>query len=100
MNDIDYKEKAKKYLNLLLKVVAVNGRVVIGRLKCIDNLGNLFLTDTVEVFDKSGDYYFDFNLYKNGGDHLFNFESNDNQYQLYSPCIVPKDQIKNVYILK
>jgi len=100
MNVLDYKTKACKYLNSLLKIISINGRVIIGRLKCIDNLGNLFITETVEVFDKSGDYYSNFNLYNNGGDHLFSFETNDNQYQIYSPCIVPKEQIKNIIIIK
>lgn len=97
---VNYKDQSKKYLNLLLKIISVNDRVVIGRLKCIDNLGNLFLSETVEAFDKKGDYNVNFDLYKNGPEHLFSFESETNQYQIYSPCIVPKDQIKQILILK
>jgi small nuclear ribonucleoprotein (snRNP)-like protein len=88
-----------KFLNNLLKIIAIDGRVIIGKLKCVDNLGNLFLTETVEVFDKKGDYYTNFSLYSNNQDHFFAFESNDNQYQVYSPCIVPKSQIKNILTL-
>jgi small nuclear ribonucleoprotein (snRNP)-like protein len=91
---------AEKYLNKLLKIVSVSDRTIIGRLKCIDNLGNLFLTETVEIFDKQGDYYYNFNLYTNNSEHLFNFESEKNQYQVYSPSIVPKKEIKQILILK
>ncbi len=91
---------AQKYLNKLLKIVSVSNRKIIGRLKCIDNLGNLFLTETVEVFDKEGDYCYNFSLYANNSEHLFNFESEKNQYQVYSPCIVPKKEIKQILILK
>jgi small nuclear ribonucleoprotein (snRNP)-like protein len=97
----NYKETIKsKYLNKLLKIVSHDDRTLIGKFKCIDNLGNLFLTEVVEVFDKSGDYYFNFNMFDNTKDHIFNFESEIKQYQLYSPVIVPKSQIKNIIILK
>jgi len=97
----NYKETIKfEYLNKLLKIVSHDDRTLIGKLKCIDNLGNLFLTEVVEVFDKSGDYYFNFNLFDNSKDHIFNFESEIKQYQLYSPLIVPKSQIKNIIMLK
>ncbi len=100
MNE-NYKETIyQKYLNKLLKIVSIDDRTIIGRLKCIDNLGNLFLTEVVEVFDKSGDYHFNFNLFDNSHDHIFNFESELKQYQLYSPCIVPKSQIKNILMMK
>ena len=66
----------------------------------MDNLGTLFLSDTVEVFDKNGDFYYNFDLYKNNNDHLFSFESEKNLYQVYSPTIVPKNQIKKILIMK
>ncbi len=91
---------AEKYLNKLVKVVSTTERIIIGRLKCIDNLGNLFLSETVEVFDKQGDFYTNSNLYKNNSEHLFTFESDKNQFQVYSPSIVPKNQIKQILILK
>lgn len=94
-------EKAEKYLNKIIKIVSSNSnRIIIGKLKCIDDLGNLFLTETVEVFDREGEYYTNFGLYKNNSEHLFNFESEKNQYQIYSPSIVPKNQIKQISILK
>ncbi len=93
-------EKAEKYLNKILKIVSNSNRIIIGKLKCIDDLGNLYLTETVEVFDKDGEYYTNFGLYKNNQEHLFNFESQNNQYQIYSPSIVPKSQIKQIIILK
>ncbi len=97
----NYKETInQKYLNKLLKIISHDDRTIIGKLKCIDNLGNLFITEVVEVFDKSGDYYFNFNLFDNTQDHIFNFESEIKQYQLYSPTIVPKSQIKNIIMLK
>lgn len=90
----------QKYLSKLLKIVSVSERKIIGRLKCIDNLGNLFLTETVEVFEKQGDYSYSFNLYNNNSEHLFSFESDKNQYQVYSPSIIPKNEIKQIFILK
>lgn len=89
-----------KFFNKLIKVQSIDGRTVIGRLKCIDNLGSIYLAETVEVFDKNGDYYTNFGLYNNCPDHLFNFESDKFQYQIYSPVIVPKDQVKKLSILK
>jgi len=100
MNE-NYKETiTHKYLDRLLKVISVDDRTIIGRLKCIDNLGNLFLNEVVEVFDKAGDYYFNFNLFDNSQDHIFNFESEVKQYQLFSPAIVPKSQIKKIIMMK
>ncbi len=97
----NYKEIVEtKYLNSLLKITSINERIILGRLKCADNLGNLFLTECVEVFDKEADYYTNFNLFKNTDEHLFSFESKANQSQIYSPTIVPKNQIKSIKLLK
>jgi small nuclear ribonucleoprotein (snRNP)-like protein len=90
----------QKYLNQIIKIVSNNDRIILGKLQCIDNLGNLYLIETVEVFDKNSDNYVSFDLYKNNKDHVFQFESAKNQYQLYNPCIVPLTEVKNVFILK
>lgn len=89
-----------KFLNKLIKVESIDGRIVIGRLKCIDNLGSIYLSETVEAFDKNGDYYTNFGLFNNCPDHLFNFESEKFQYQIYSPVIVLKQQVKKLSMLK
>jgi small nuclear ribonucleoprotein (snRNP)-like protein len=90
----------EQFLNKLIKIESNTDRTIIGKLKCVDNLGNLFLTETVEVYDKKGDFYTNFSLYKNNEEHLFSFESEVNNYQVYSPCIVPREQIKKIIKLK
>jgi small nuclear ribonucleoprotein (snRNP)-like protein len=88
------------FLNRLIKVVSKDDRIIIGRLKCIDNNCTLYLTEVVEVFDKQGDHYVNSDLFKNNEDCFFNFDSEKNFYQVYSPCIVPKTEIKNIIMLK
>ena len=86
-------------INKLVKIVSDDDRVLIGKLKCIDNTCTLFLTDVVEVFDKEGDFYVPNELYKNNNENIFGFESDKNYYQIYSPSIIPKDKIKKIYML-
>jgi len=83
-------------LNKILKIITNDGRNVIGRLKCIDNLGNLYITETCEVFDKNEDYCLDFDVFKNNEENYFSFDSNKNYYQIYSSCIVPKKEVKKI----
>jgi small nuclear ribonucleoprotein (snRNP)-like protein len=92
-------EKENKYLDKLLKVVSKDGRIVLGRLKCLDYLGNLYLNETVEVFNKESDHYFHWDLYKNTEENLFTFETEKNQYQTNSPCLVPWNQVEKIYIV-
>ena len=47
----------KKFLDQLIRVQTNEGRVIIGKMKCIDNCGNLYLIQTVEVFPKDSDLY-------------------------------------------
>ena len=89
---------AEKYLNRLLKIKTKDERNLIGKLKCIDNLGNLYITETCEVFDKNDDFCLNFNIFKNNDENYFSFESEKNYYQIYSSCIVPKNEIKNIMI--
>lgn len=36
-----------KYLNKLIKIVSKEGRILIGKLKCIDKQGNLYFIDCI-----------------------------------------------------
>ena len=92
-------ENKEEIINKLVKIVSNDDRVLIGNLKCIDDSCTLFLTDVVEVFDKEGDFYVPNVLYKNNNDNIFGFESEKNYYQIYSPSIIPKNQIKKIYML-
>ena len=92
----DFKDKV---IDKLVKVVSNEGRVLIGKLKCIDNGCTLFLTDVVEVFDKEGDHYVDSELFKNNGENYFGFDSEKNYYQIYSPAIIPRSEIKQIIML-
>jgi small nuclear ribonucleoprotein (snRNP)-like protein len=91
---------AENFLNKLLKIITYDGRNVIGRLKCVDNLGNLYINETCEVFDKNEDFCLNFDIFKNNYENYFSFETEKNYYQIYSSCIVPKKEIKNIIISK
>jgi small nuclear ribonucleoprotein (snRNP)-like protein len=88
-----------KIINKLVKIVSNEGRVLIGRLKCIDNGCTLYLSDVVEVFSKEGDHYVESELYKNNGENYFGFYTEKNYYQIYSPAIIPKSQVKQIIML-
>jgi small nuclear ribonucleoprotein (snRNP)-like protein len=88
-----------KNINKLVKIVSKEGRVLIGQLKCIDNGCTLFLTDVVEVFDKEGDHSVESELHKNNGENYFGFDTEKNYYQIYSPAIIPKSEIKQIIML-
>lgn len=90
----------KKFLDQLIRVQTNEGRVIIGKMKCIDNCGNLYLIQTVEVFPKDSDLYSKFNLYENHPDHSFYFNSEKNNYQLYNNCIVPMKEILKLSIIR
>ncbi len=92
----DFKDKI---INKIIKVVSNEGRVLIGKLKCIDNGCTLFLTDVVEVFDKAGDHYVDYDLHKNNGENYFSYDTQKNHYQIYSPAIIPRSEIKQIIML-
>ena len=89
-----------RFLEKLLKVETHEGREIIGKMKCIDDAGNLYLVQTVEVFPKDSDRYCEFSLYDNHPDHSFHFSSEKNQYQLYNNCIVPIKEIGKMSIIK
>ena len=93
-------EIENKYLNKIIKVVSNEGRIIIGKLECFDNRGNLYLIQTVEVFDKSSDKYINFKLYENHSDHSFYFDSEKNNYQLYSNVIIPLKEISELKMYK
>jgi small nuclear ribonucleoprotein (snRNP)-like protein len=97
MNREQFKEKI---LDKLIKVETNEGRIVLGKMKCIDSKGNLFITQTVEVFNKGSDLYCPSKLYENNNEYSFYFDTKDNYYQLYSNCIVPLKEIKTLNILK
>jgi small nuclear ribonucleoprotein (snRNP)-like protein len=93
-------ESKNNFLNKLVKIVSHDDRVIIGKLKCIDNNCTLYLTEVVEAFGKQSDHCVNIGLFKNNEENFFGFESQINYYQVYSPCIVPKEQIKNIIMLK
>jgi small nuclear ribonucleoprotein (snRNP)-like protein len=92
-------ENSTEFLNKYIKVISQDDRIIIGKLKCIDNNCTLYLTEVVEVFDKNGDYYNEMGLFKNNDETIFAFESEKNSYQIYSPTIVPKEHIKSLIML-
>ena len=87
---------AEKYLNKLLKITTQDERNVIGRLKCIDNLWNLYITDTCEIFDKNDDYCLNFDVFKNNMENYFSFDTDKNYYQIYSSCLIPRKEVKKI----
>ena len=84
------------FLDKLLKITTHDDRIIIGRLKSLDYLGNLYLGQSVEVFDKNDDYYTPLDIYKNTNDYNLNFESDKNCYQLTGTTIIKKESIKNI----
>lgn len=97
MNREEFK---KRILDKVIKVETNEGRVVLGKMKCVDSEGNLYITQTVEVFRKESDLYCKSKLYENNKECSFYFDTPDNYYQLYSNCIVPLKEIKHLHILK
>ena len=91
---------AEKYLNKLIRVVTHDDRNLIGKLKCIDNLGNIYINETCEVFDKNENYCTFFDIYKNNNENFFSFDTQKSYYQIYTSCLVPKIQVKNIFILE
>ena len=89
-----------KYLNKLLKIVSKEGRVLIGKLKCIDKQGNLYFIDCVEVFALDSPQYCFFNLYENHPEHTFYFKTEKNNYQIYTNMVAPMKEIKQLIMLK
>ena len=90
---------AEKYLDKLIKVITIDDRNLIGKLKCIDNFGNIYINETCEVFDKNDDYCTYFDIYKNNSENYFSFDSDKNYYQMFAACLVPKKEIKDIFIL-
>ena len=72
-----------KYLDKLIKIVSNEGRVLIGKLKCIDKQGNLYFVDCVEVFPLDSPQYCFFNLYENHPEHTFYFKTEKNNLLKY-----------------
>lgn len=97
---VDVEKFKSKYIDKLIKIESNEGRVVIGKMKSVDDQGNIYLIETVEVFSKDSDQYFKFDLYENHPDHLFYFESIKNNYQLHNNCIVPMKEVMSIFMLK
>ena len=93
-------EFKEKYIDKIIRVETNEGRIIIGKVKCIDCYGNLYLIETVEVFDRKSDRFFFFKLYENHPEHSFYFDSEQYNYQLYSNCIIPMKEIAKISMLK
>ena len=93
-----------EFIDKYLKVISNDDRVFIGKLKCIDNYSNLFLSDSVELFNKNSDFYYDLDIFHPSDiekdENIFYFETDKYQYQMYGPLIVPGDKIKTIVQLK
>ena len=50
--------------------------------------------------DKSSDRYVNFKLYENHSEHSFYFDSEKNNYQLYSNVIIPLKEISELKMYK
>lgn len=90
---------AEKYLNKLIKVITNDERNLIGKFKCIDDKGNIYINETCEVFDKNDHYCTYFNIYKNNNENIFSFDTDKNYYQMFTACLIPIKEIKNILIL-
>lgn len=91
-------------IDKLIKVISDDDRIFIGKLKCIDNYCNLFISESVELFDKNSDLHYDLPIFHpvdlEKDEHLFYFETEKYQYQMYGPLIIPGNKIKKVIELK
>lgn len=93
-----FEEFKQKFINKLLKIVTVDNRILIGKLESVDKPLNFYFTDVVEVFDKQSDLYFNWKLFSNSSDTVFDFQTNGYSYQIYAPIIIAKNQIKSLSI--
>ena len=97
-------DSSNELIDKYLKVISNDDRIFIGKLKCIDNYSNLFLSDSVELFDKSSDLYYDLEIFHpidiEKDENIFYFETDKYQYQMYGPVIIPGEKVKKVIKLK
>jgi len=102
LDNTEIEEFKKEYMDKLLKVVLINDRIVMGFLTCIDNYCNLYISHSVELFNKEGDHYLNHDLFKpvkDNNDSFFSFESEKDQFQLFGPLIIPGKEIKSILMM-
>lgn len=86
------------FIDKLIKLTSKDQRTIIGKLKSIDYLGNIYLVNCVEVFDKHSDYYTPFEIFENNEDTNLNFETENNSYQLIGSMLVEKVDVSKLEI--
>lgn len=87
-----------EYLNQIIKVITKDDRAILGKLKCLDYLGNIYLSHSVEIFSKESDFVSEFEIFENSKDATYSFESDSNVYHITGTVVIRKESVKSVSI--
>ena len=100
INNAEKNNKADLFLNKVFKFITKEKREIIGCLKAYNKQGNFYLIDCVELFDKNSDHFATNELFQNNDEHKFYYESDHFQYQYINNCVIPLEEIGDIYMLK
>lgn len=87
-----------EYINQIIKVITKDERIVLGKLKCLDYLGNIYLSHSVEIFEKDGDFISQFEIFENSKDGTYSYESDKNVYHITGTVVIRKESVKSILI--
>ena len=100
INNTEKNNKSDLFLNKVFKFITKEKREIIGCLKAYNKQGNFYLIDCVELFDKNSDHFATNELFQNNDEHKFYYESDHFQYQYLNNCVIPLEEIGDIYMLK
>lgn len=87
-----------EYIDKLIRIKTLDDRIILANVKSLDYRGNIYLANTVEVFNKEEGFVSNFEIYENTKDVKFKFESKQNEYQIIGDSCINKSNIKSVHI--
>ncbi len=87
-----------EYLDKLVRIQTLDDRVILAFVKSLDYRGNVYLSNTVEVFNRDEGFVSNFEIYENSKEVKLKFESETNEYQIIGDSCINKSNIKSVHI--
>lgn len=84
-----------KVISRLTRIVVNDGRSFIGKFETIDNAGNIFILDALEILDTKDENFFIHDLFKSA----FHLQQNSDKFLKYvGSIIIPRVHITKVYV--